>query len=201
MVLSCVFLWAWPVGTCYRTIETHLRETSCPQKVHRVRRSLEGKCLTELLETLRLHFLHFSITCIHCLSRLLLLYTSPVGVFSSVINVLHGELCSCTDDYHVSVSRLSQLSVILLLHLCEFTETLLLWVDSEVTAVTWAGNCEYAGSYWYLDLLLFVYRSFCPVPSVTLSSPSDACSGGSDPPSPLFGLLTDRRHAAAPPLA
>lgn len=53
------------------------------------------------------------------------------GVFSSVINVLHGELCSCTDDYHVSVSRLSQLSVIPLLHLCEFTETRF-----------WGHNCD-----------------------------------------------------------
>lgn len=31
-------------------------------KVHRVRWSLEGKCLTDLLETLKLHFLYLSIT-------------------------------------------------------------------------------------------------------------------------------------------
>lgn len=83
---------------CRYLLQDHrdpLRETSCPQKLHRVRRSLEGKCLTELFETLKRHFLHFSITCIHCLSRLLLLYTSPVGkVYSPVSLTSYMESCA-----------------------------------------------------------------------------------------------------------
>lgn len=56
---------------------------------------VSASSLTELFETLKLHFLHFSITCIHCLSRLLLLYTSPVGkVYSPVSLTSYMESCA-----------------------------------------------------------------------------------------------------------